>query len=211
MRNKELPRRRDKEQKKISKKAPLPYRIIAWACLIMILFGLGYYGSGLMLKIFGKKLYIPGEIIVEKNEEGSGETFKTERHVAEIKLFLPENGTLSVTTYRLVPSIPEEDIVASLEQWISLMRSKGLIEGNSRILHVFRNGEIMYLNMSAPFYSSLQKLNKDEALLFMTALLRTIVENFDPIKEVKFLVEGKDVIITAPVDLSVSWRLAPRS
>jgi len=46
MRNKELPRRRDKEQKKISKKAPLPYRIIAWACLIMILFGLGYYGSG---------------------------------------------------------------------------------------------------------------------------------------------------------------------
>ncbi|MGB4301694.1 MAG: GerMN domain-containing protein [Acetomicrobium sp.] len=211
MRNKELPRRRDKEQKKISKKAPLPYRIIAWACLIMILFGLGYYGSGLMLKIFGKKLYIPGEIIVEKNEEGSGETFKTERHVAEIKLFLPENGTLGVTTYRLVPSIPEEDIVASLEQWISLMRSKGLMEGNSRILHVFRNGEIMYLNMSAPFYSSLQKLNKDEALLFMTALLRTIVENFDPIKEVKFLVEGKDVIITAPVDLSVSWRLAPRS
>ena len=211
MRNKELPRRRDKEQKKISKKAPLPYRIIAWACLIMILFGLGYYGSGLMLKIFGKKLYIPGEIIVEKNEEGSGETFKTERHVAEIKLFLPENGTLGVTTYRLVPSIPEEDIVASLEQWISLMRSKGLMEGNSRILHVFRNGEIMYLNMSAPFYSSLQKLNKDEALLFMTALLRTIVENFDPIKEVKFLVEGKDVIITAPDDLSVSWRLAPRS
>jgi len=211
MRNKELPRRRDKEQKKISKKAPLPYRIIAWACLIMILFGLGYYGSGLMLKIFGKKLYIPGEIIVEKNEEGSGETFKTERHVAEIKLFLPENGTLGVTTYRLVPSIPEEDIVASLEQWISLMRSKGLMEGNSRILHVFRNGEIMYLNMSAPFYSSLQKLNKDEALLFMTALLRTIIENFDPIKEVKFLVEGKDVTITAPVDLSVSWRLAPRS
>ena len=50
----------------------------------------------------------------------------------------------------------------------------------------------MYLNMSAPFYSSLQKLNKDEALL-MTALLRTIIENFDPIKEVKFLVEGKDV------------------
>ena len=211
MRNKELPRRRDKEQKKISKKAPLPYRIIAWACLIMILFGLGYYGSGLMLKIFGKKLYIPGEIIVEKNEEGSGETFKTERHVAEIKLFLPENGTLGVTTYRLVPSIPEEDIVASLEQWISLMRSKGLMEGNSRILHVFRNGEIMYLNMSAPFYSSLQKLNKDEALLFMTALLRTIIENFDPIKEVKFLVEGKDVTVTAPVDLSVSWRLAPRS
>ena len=69
----------------------------------------------------------------------------------------------------------------------------------------------MYLNMSAPFYSSLQKLNKDEALLFMTALLRTIIENFDPIKEVKFLVEGKDVTVTAPVDLSVSWRLAPRS
>ena len=207
MRNKELPRRRDKEQKEISKKAPLPYRIIAWACLIMILFGLGYYGSGLMPKIFGKKLYVPGEIVVEKNEEG----FKTERQVAEIKLFLPENGTLGVTTYRLVPSIPEENIVASLEQWISLMRSKGLIEGNSRILHVFRNGEIMYLNMSAPFYSSLQKLNKDEALLFMTALLRTIIENFDPIKEVKFLVEGKDVTVTAPVDLSVSWRLAPRS
>ena len=110
MRNKELPRRRDKEQKEISKKAPLPYRIIAWACLIMILFGLGYYGSGLMLKIFGKKLYVPGEIVVEKNEEG----FKTERQVAEIKLFLPENGTLGVTTYRLVPSIPVENIVDSL-------------------------------------------------------------------------------------------------
>jgi len=51
----ELPRRRDKEQNKTPKKAPLPYRIIAWACLIAILFGLGYYGSGLMLKLVGKK------------------------------------------------------------------------------------------------------------------------------------------------------------
>ncbi|HPP13805.1 MAG TPA: GerMN domain-containing protein [Acetomicrobium flavidum] len=118
---------------------------------------------------------------------------------------------MSVAGYKLVPGVMEENISATLEQWISLMASKGLVDGNSRVLHVFRNGEMLYLDMNASFYSSLQKLDKDRASLFMTALLRTVIENFDPIKEVKFLTEGKDATMTTPVDLTVSWRLAPKS
>ncbi|WP_367564751.1 GerMN domain-containing protein [Acetomicrobium flavidum] len=133
------------------------------------------------------------------------------RYINEVKVFLPEGGSLSVAGYKLVPGVMEENISATLEQWISLMASKGLVDGNSRVLHVFRNGEMLYLDMNASFYSSLQKLDKDRASLFMTALLRTVIENFDPIKEVKFLTEGKDATMTTPVDLTVSWRLAPKS
>jgi len=206
----ELPRRRDKEQNKTPKKAPLPYRIIAWACLIAILFGLGYYGSGLMLKLVGKKLNIAEEVPTQ-DESAQVTPVSNVRYINEVKVFLPEDGSLSVTGYKLVPGIMEENISATLEQWISFMASKGFVDGNSRVLHVFRNGEMLYLDMNASFYSSLQKLDRDRALLFMTALLRTVIENFDPIKEVKFLAEGKDATLTKPVDLTVSWRLAPKS
>jgi len=206
----DLPRRRDKEQNRTPQKAPLPYRIIAWACLIAILFGLGYYGSGLILKLIGKKFNISGEISTQV-ESTQVVSVSNMPYINEVKVFLPEGGSLSVTGYKLVPGVMEENISATLEQWISLMASKGLVDGNSRVLHVFRNGEMLYLDMNASFYSSLQKLDKDRALLFMTALLRTVIENFDPIKEVKFLTEGKDATMTAPVDLTVSWRLAPKS
>ncbi len=210
MDNSELPRRRDREQKKVPQKAPLPYRIIAWTCLIMILFGLGYYGSGLIVRIFGKKLNVQQTISMEEQVQQFGGVDDFGTHIAEVKLFLPDHGSLSMVGYRIVPSIPEENITSSVEKWLSLMAAKGFVEGGSRVLHVFRNGEILYLDMNAPFYSSLQKLDRERALLFMTALLRTVIDNFDPIKEVKFLMEGKDALMTDPVDLSVTWRLAPK-
>jgi hypothetical protein len=176
----------------------------------MILFGLGYYGSGLIVRIFGKKLNVQQTISMEEQAQKFDEINDFGTHIAEVTLFLPDNGSLSVVGYRIVPSIPEENVTSSVEKWLSLMAAKGLVDGNSRVLHVFRNGEILYLDMNTPFYSSLQKLDRERALLFMTALLRTVIDNFDPIKEVKFLIEGKDAAMTDPVDLSVTWRLAPK-
>ncbi|NMR89780.1 hypothetical protein HKB06_29010, partial [Vibrio parahaemolyticus] len=107
MDNNELPRRRDREQKKVPQQAPLPDRIIAWTCLIMILFGLGYYGSGLIVRIFGKKLNVQQTISMEEQAQKFDEINDFGTHIAEVTLFLPDNGSLSVVGYRIVPSIPE--------------------------------------------------------------------------------------------------------
>jgi len=62
----------------------------------------------------------------------------------------------------------------------------------------------------APFLGFLSAGGAKESALFITGVVQTMSENFSPIVQVRFLVDGKEQQGNAPVDLSVPWRL-PRA
>ena len=65
----------------------------------------------------------------------------------------------------------------------------------------------MFLNFNSAFVSGLAKQGETESALFITAVVRTMKENFTPITKVRFLVNGKVTRQGSPVDLTVPWQL----
>ena len=80
-----------------------------------------------------------------------------------------------------------------------------------QILQVFRSGEWIYLNMSAPFLTSLKALGKEKSQLALTGLVKTLSDNFSQVAKVKFYVDGQEVKEKNPVDLSLPWKLPKQS
>ena len=79
------------------------------------------------------------------------------------------------------------------------------------VLHVFRSAETTYLDLSAAFVSALASMGQREGLLLLTAIVRTLEENFQPGVQVRFLIDSRSPSPGGPVDLTVVWKMPSRS
>lgn len=191
-------------------KAPPVVRIFAWGALLAIFFAGGYVGANYFFAKADKPGVRVGNVVGSGAEVSAGAGLPTPAGIGEAsyKLYMPlANGDFEQREIKIRKSIPEDDIRHVLTVYIDGLKELTEIEPGVQVLNIFRSGDWLYVDMSEDFLRSLKTLGKDKSTLVLTGLVRTIQDNFAPIKKVKFYVDGKESREKNPVDLENAWEL----
>lgn len=193
------------------KKAPLLIRLIAWGGVIVFCFVAGYVGTSLALRMLNKKDILLRKDVVANREEVPGALEAESREIkvnarkVGFTVHYPRDGGLASDKQEILSGIMEDDIRQIFGKIIAF--TPGKFSQDMKVLNVFRSGDTLFLNLNSPFVASLSKIGEKESALFITAVVRTVTENFPPLTKVRFLVNGQVPSEGAPVDLTVPWQL----
>ncbi len=198
----ERPARRSPEQAK----APWLLRLVSWSAVLLLLFTLGYFGTGIALKWVDKKGGPPETTIVSGQEPVPGEKAVPSRPGYKVYSLKGDQIVESLTLTN--GGLMEADLREVLQALFGLLKAEGLLDPQSAVLHLFRTGDLLYLDVNEACTRSITALPVQKANLVVTGIARTAIENFRPITRVRFLVNGRESQEKKPVDLTVAWQLA---
>lgn len=189
-------------------KAPLLVRIFAWGALLAIFFVCGYLGANHIFNWADKK----GGPRVGNVVGSSTELTDTSGQAAGLgdatyRIYFLEGGTFSEREIKIRKGLPEEDIQRLLTVYMDSLKETSALSPGVHVLNIYRSGDWLYVDVTGEFETSLKTLGKDRATAVLTGLVRTMQENFPPIKKVKFYIDGKESKEKAPVDLTSAWEL----
>ncbi len=192
---------------------PWAYRVAAWTALILLFVAVGYYGTGVLFGSLSRRGVAPQQGVVQSTQQlqellGGGDqspgSVGTWRNLDVY--VMNQDGTGLIRENRSVISdIQEVDAAQALKLLFAATPTdwtQGL-----EVRHLFRDGVTAYLDMPQAFLQGLETLEETPALMFITSIVRTMVENFQPIARIYFLVEGRWVDQAGTVPLSVPWEL----
>ena len=188
-------------------KAPLMLRVLAWGGVILLCFVGGYIGTSWVIELlnrpFSPNIIIPYNVIPPG---GTGNFTEDSLDIRKLtlNLFYPRDGVLISESFELISGIREQEIRETVERLFSISR---MFTREVSVRHVFRNASTLYINVAGPFIPMLSNAGQEQSELFITGIVRTMVDNFPPITEVRFLVNGALTTAGAPVDLTAAWRL----
>jgi len=199
------------------RKAPWPLRFLAWTSLAVICFGVGYLVASGGLKWIDKKgllaqrdvVQTPAEVKALMEQDVTSKDVAVRRTV--YKAYVMGAEGLAQKEVPLVPGVLEEDLRQVLDVALEPLRGQNGAGDTLRVLHVFRAGDMLYLDVNDAFLTAVKALPSQQGALVMTGLVRTVTEGFPPLSQVRILVNGKEVADRQPVDLTVPWTLAPSS
>jgi hypothetical protein len=190
-------------------KTPFLLRFLAQLSVLVIFLGLGYYGSDLFFKMLDNKNVVKQKNVVSNTAElerllASGDTPKETLVTSKEITFYPlSSAGLVKSSLKVLSDIQEDEIMdavksvfaESSEKWANMIAP----------LHVYRDGITAFIDLPQGFAAGLGSMPEQRALLFITGIVRTIVENFQPIKQVYFLQEGRWVPSVGTIKLSEPW------
>ncbi len=211
------PRRRPVQPQREGK--PFLLKIFLWLGVLLICFVLGYLGATLVIELMSKKLFLKPENIIENQEDltkleesevnrklaASGDSVKQ----ISLVLYHVINDTIAGTRKNFVARTQEDNIRDAFDSILSLSDVPNY--ERIKLLHVFRNAETAFLDVSGQFSSSLSSMGQRRSLLLLTGIVRTVQENFSPISQIRFLIDSKTPSSSGVVDLSVPWKMPERS
>ncbi|NLX84598.1 MAG: hypothetical protein GXZ00_03135 [Synergistaceae bacterium] len=199
------------EEEDDSKKAPLLVRIFAWIALLAIFFVCGYLGANYFFNWADKKGGPRVGNVVGSGTEAAqisvSSNVSTGLRNAKYNLYIPEGKTFTTREIEIEKGMVEDDIEKVASVYIDGLKETKMLDNNVRVLNVFRSGDWLYVDMTGAFTSSLKTLGKDKAALVITGLVKTMKDNFPPIKKIKFYIEGKESSENTPVDLKSPWEI----
>ena len=198
---------------------PLLFRILSWLGMILLCFVIGYLGMSWLMDFFNKKLLLKPENRIE-NQEDLSEYEESERTQAaqaalddagniqqvSLNLYHVNNDTIAGARQNFIKRTTEDNIRDAIEEIMTMSGVK-----NIKLLHVFRNGDTAFLDMPGQFASALNSLGQRKSLLLLTAIVRTMEENFSPLSQVRFLIDSKPPKSGGTVDLSTIWKMPKKS
>ena len=211
-------RRRELAQRKSG--TPLLLRFLSWTGVILLCFVLGYLGmSWLVNNFLSKQSFLKPENVVEsqaelsamneaervKSASGGGDNVQK----TDINLYYVRDGRVMETQRSFIAGVQEDCIRDAVSAILSM--SSVPDAGKIEVLHVFRNAETAFLDLSPSFESALASMGQKQSLLLLTGLVRTIQENFSPVVQVRFLIGSKTPSVGGPVDLTVPWKMPSNS
>lgn len=193
-------------------KAPFWVRLAVWASTIAIFFAIGYWGSDLAIKWMDKKGYLrQSNVIADKNDMSEGVVgssgSESALHVSVFKIYLPGKVGLVEEKVRVPSGLLEDELRQTLSTYVEKCAASGVLRPEMKVLHLFRSGDRLYVDMNKPFLDSLRAVGHKSAGVIITSIVSTVVNNFPPITKVKFLIEGKAVEDKDPVNLASFWAL----
>lgn len=200
------PRERTVRRQPAETKAPWILRLVSWSAVMLLLFTLGYFGTGLVLKWVDSKGGPQETTVVSGKEPVLGETPKAPQN--EYRVYSLKGNKLSESRVETAGGLMESDLREVLQGLFSLLQTEGVLDPQSAVLHIFRAGDLLYLDVNDACVRSIASLPPEKANLVMTGVVRTIIENFRPVTRVRFLVNGRESTETKPVNLAVAWQLA---
>lgn len=212
-------RRREAAQAARKKKStPLLLRFLSWTGVILMCFVLGYLGMSWLVNSFLNKQSFLKENIVENqadlvamNEAKSGGAVSGGDNVRkkDISLYYVKGDTIAAEKRSFVVRTQEDNIRDAVKAVFSMSGMPDV--DNIKVLHVFRNAETAFLDLSSSFSASLSSMGQRQSLLLLTGLVRTMQENFSPIVQVRFLIDSKSPAPGGPIDLTVPWKMPSHS
>ena len=207
---------------------PLLLKILSWLGIILLCFVLGYLGTSCFVDFMNKKLLLKPENRIENQEDLSNfeaveqervtqQALKSGESIKQISLniYHVKNDTIAEARQNFISRTTEDNIRDAVSSVISLSGISGAdpSAGADRIklLHVFRDSDTAFLDMSGQFASALESAGQRKSLLLLTSIVRTLQENFSPISQVRFLVDSKPPKSGGVVDLSAPWKMPKKS
>ena len=205
-----------------SKSTPLLLKILSWLGVILLCFVLGYLGTSWFVELLNKKLLLKPENRIENQEDLSNfEAVEQERVTQQainagesikqvsLNIYHVQNDTIAETRQNFISRTTEDNIRDAVNSVISLSGISGA--DRIKLLHVFRNSDTAFLDMSGQFASALESAGQRKSLLLLTSIVRTLQENFSPITQIRFLVDSKTPKSGGVVDLSAPWKMPKKS
>lgn len=213
VRRNEPPRssRRSAEGRAGGRKAPLLIRLIAWTGVLVFCFAAGYVGTSIALRMLNRQDILQRKDVAENRDEAEKILNETPQEIrlnarkVTFTLYYPQNGTISSEKTEVLSGVMEDDIRQVIGKIVSTLSEKEAAD--VKVLNLFRSGDTLYLNFNGKLLSLLKAWGEHGSALFITSVVRTMNENFSPIVQVRFLIDGKEQQGGAPVDLGVPWRL----
>lgn len=191
------------------KRAPILVRVFAWIALLAIFFVCGYIGANYFFSWADKKggprvgrVLGSGSEIRQMQQDTS---ISSTSGNAKYKLYFPDGGKIITREIDIRRGMVEEDIEKVVSMYVDGLKETKMLDNTVNTLNIFRNGDWLYLDMTSAFQSSLKKLGKDKAMVVIGGLVKTMQDNFPPIKKIKFYIDGKDTSDKTPVDLTIPW------
>ena len=213
-------RPKDSEQEQES--APLLLKLLSWLGIVLLCFVIGYMGASWFMDFMNRKLLLKPENRIENQEDltefQESEAEKTSRLLLEsgadikqisLNLHHVNEDTLSEFRKSFVASTQEDNIRSAVEEVLELSDVPNA--GKIKLLHVFRNGDTAFLDMPGQFASALEDMGERKSQLLLTGLVRTIQENFSPLKQIRFLIDSKAPSSEGIVNLAAVWKMPPKS
>ena len=207
---------RSRQQAGERPKAPLMLRVLAWSGVVMLCFVGGYVGTSWGIKFLNRQDLLTqrdvvttsteAENLIETGSAGNAAQRQDNSDIKKLtlKLSYPKDGLLVSESLELISSIREQEIKETIERLFSASR---MFSREVLVRHVFRNGATLYINVAGPFIPMLSNAGQEQSSLFITGVVHTMRDNFSPINEVRFLVNGAVTTAGSPVDLTAAWRL----
>ena len=199
--------RRDRKKPK----PPFLLRLLAWCGVILFCFVVGYVGTEYMMKnIFNLDKQWPTSggytggngVGTPTNEEyASIESLGLDMQKVTFSVFYPRDGELMSENVDVISRTLEDNIQEAV---LRILKLSGIGDAVS-VLHVFRDVETVYLDLSAPFLEALNEVGEKTGSLLITAVARTMNENFS-LTRVRYLVDSKVVSSETKVNLNADWQ-----
>ena len=187
-------------------KAPLLLRVLAWCGVILFCFVVGYVGTGYMVtNIFNLDKPWPtggdGPSANEEFADSGSAKFDVDMQKATFSVFYPRDGELKSENVDVISRTLEDNIQEAV---LRILRLSGMGEAVS-VLHVFRDVETVYLDLSSPFLEAVKEAGEKGGPLLINGIARTMNENFS-LTKVRYLVDSKVAVPEAPANLNADWR-----
>lgn len=201
----------DDEEEFDGVRAPLLVRFFSWIALLVIFFTSGYMGANYFFNWADKRssgqrignVVGSGTEVVQMTNKSASAVKNTKS--ANYTLYIPENGKFLSRETGIKKGLKEEDAVQIISMYIDALKENNIFLNDVRLLNVYTSGDWAYLDMTAAFQASLKKLGKKEAAFALTGMLKTVSENFPPVKKIKFFIEGKEAKDKSPINLTLPW------
>jgi hypothetical protein len=203
------------EEEETAKKAPFPFRLAAWASLVVLFFAIGYGVTSMIFNWMDREhpessspsnlISTPEQAerfaaeIKSSDETESGPAFET------LTLFIPEGSDFVARQIRCDASLREDVMLQTLSAYMDAVKESKMLDPVANNLNLFQSGEWLYLNVNRSFFESVKALGQEKAASLLIGLVRTMSTNFKPVTRVKFYVDGKEIKEKKPVDMTVPW------
>ncbi|MCL1875660.1 MAG: GerMN domain-containing protein [Synergistaceae bacterium] len=186
-------------------KAPLMLRVLTWTGIILLCFVGGYLGASWGIDFLNQKDLLVQDDVAVTSEDLKKIALQENNDVKKLtlKLSYPKDGNLISENFELIPGIKEQEIKETIERLLSVSK---MFSKEVSAKHIFRNANTLYINFTGPFIPMLSNAGKEQSTLLVNGLVRTMTENFPPIKEVRFLVNGGVTTAGSPIDLTAIWK-----
>ena len=204
------------------KPTPLLFKILMLIGLLLLFFVAGYIGTSWLVEFFNRKLLLKPEDRIENQEDL--ESFQNSEHekvtqaalrtgegVSQIiiNIYHVEDDAIAETRKNFISRTPEDNIRDAVTELLSLSEVPN--SDKIKLLHVFRNGDTAFLDMSGQFVPALDSMGQRKSQLLLTGIVRTLQDNFSPISQVRFLIDSKPPKSGGTVELGRAWKMPKKS
>lgn len=204
----------EEEAEERGRKAPKVVRVFAWIALMLILFACGYLATNYFFAWSDKKGgdrigNVYGSSTEVKRSETSGELAASADSAAAGKytLYLPDGDSLKSRTVEIAGGgTQEQDMMKLLSMYVDSLKETKMLDPATGITSLYQSGDWLYLDMTQAFLTSLKTLGKAKSEQVLSGFVKTVKENFSPLRRVKFYAGSREVQDKAiPVNLSEPW------